>query len=151
LNHYQTLPEQPIGLTGTPEQLGRWLDHPPPDHGRSFDEVLADFRRYVEPYAFRINHPRFLAFVPGTPSFPSILGDWLTAAANFFCGVWLEASGPAQVETTVLGWFRDWLDLPATTCGVLTTGGSEANLLALVVARDRLRFEDRSRAVLYVS
>jgi glutamate/tyrosine decarboxylase-like PLP-dependent enzyme len=79
-----------------------------------------------------------------------MLGDWLTAAANFFCGVWLEASGPAQVETTVLGWFRDWLGLPPATMGVLTTGGSEANLLALVVARDRLRFEDRSKAVLYV-
>lgn len=113
--------------------------------------MLADFRRYVEPYAFRVNHPRFLAFVPGTPCLPSMLGDWLTAAANFFCGVWLEASGPAQVETTILGWFRDWLGMPRSTRGVLTTGGSEANLLALVVARERLPFDDRSRAVLYVA
>lgn len=80
-----------------------------------------------------------------------MLGDWLTAAANFFCGVWLEASGPAQLESTVLGWFRDWLGMPATTGGILTTGGSEANLLALVVARERLPFADRARAALYVS
>ena len=72
---------------------------------------------HVEPFAFRTNHPRFLAFVPGAPCFPAILGDWLTAAANFFAGVWLEAAGPAQVESTVLDWFRQWLGMPDTTRG----------------------------------
>jgi aromatic-L-amino-acid/L-tryptophan decarboxylase len=151
IRHYETLPEQSIGLTESPVQLSAWLDRPAPDAGRPFDDVLAEFQRSVEPFAFRVNHPRFLAFVPGTPCFPSVLGDWLTAAANFFCGVWLEASGPAQVETTVLGWFRDWLGMPDSTRGVLTTGGSEANLLALVVARERLSFEERARAALYVA
>ena len=80
-----------------------------------------------------------------------MLGDWLTAAANFFAGVWLEAAGPAQVETTVLDWFRQWLGMPDTTRGVLTSGGSEANLTALVVARERVPFADRGRMVLYVA
>jgi glutamate/tyrosine decarboxylase-like PLP-dependent enzyme len=112
---------------------------------------MADFRRCVEPFAFRPNHPRFLAFVPGAPCVPSVLGDWLTSAANFFAGVWMEGSGPAQVESTVLDWFRRWLGLPATTRGILTGGGSEANLTALVVARERVPFADRGRMVLYVS
>jgi aromatic-L-amino-acid/L-tryptophan decarboxylase len=148
--HHETLRDQPIGLTETAERLGGWLNHPPPDAGRPFADILADFRRYVEPFAFRVNHPRFAAFIPGAPCFPSVLGDWLTAAANFFAGVWLEASGPAQVESTVLDWFRTWLGLPDTTRGVLTGGGSEANLIALVVARERVPFADRSRIVLYV-
>jgi glutamate/tyrosine decarboxylase-like PLP-dependent enzyme len=151
IRHHETLADQPIGLTATPRQLGEWLHHPPPDDGRPFAELLDEFRKHIEPHAFRVNHPRFLAFVPGAPSVPSVLGDWLTAAANFFAGVWLEASGPAQVETTVLDWFRQWLGMPDTTRGVLTTGGSEANLLALVVARERLAFADRARAVLYVA
>jgi glutamate/tyrosine decarboxylase-like PLP-dependent enzyme len=151
IRHHETLADQPIGLTATPRQLGDWLHRPPPEAGRSFPSLLDDFRQFVEPYAFRVNHPRFLAFVPGAPSVPSMLGDWLTAAANFFAGVWLEASGPAQVETTVLDWFRQWLGMPETARGVLTTGGSEANLLALVVAREPLSFADRARAVLYVA
>jgi glutamate/tyrosine decarboxylase-like PLP-dependent enzyme len=138
-------------LTATPADLRPWLDQPPPDAGRSFADILADFRDHVAPYAFRTNHPRFLAFVPGAPCLPSLLGDWLTAAANFFCGVWLEAAGPAQLESTVLDWFRRWLGMPETTRGVLTTGGSEANLTALVVARERLPFAVRGRAVLYVA
>lgn len=113
--------------------------------------MLANFRAHIEPYYFRTNHPRFLAFVPGAPCFPAVLGDWLTAAANVFAGVWLEAAGPAQVERTVLDWFRSWLGLPESTRGVLTGGGSEANLTALVVARERVPFADRPRAVLYVA
>ena len=150
-HHYQTLPNQSIGLTETAGRLAGWLNLAPPEAARPFADILSTFRRFVEPYAFRVNHPRFAAFIPGAPCFPSVLGDWLTAAANFFAGVWLEAAGPAQVESTVLDWFRSWLGLPDTTRGVLTGGGSEANLTALVVARERVPFADRSRMVLYVA
>src|SRR5262249_44853093 len=78
-------------------------------------------------------------------------GDFLCAGTNFFGGVWLEASGPSQVELVVLDWFRDFLGLPRETSGVLTSGGSEATLTALVVARERLADADRPRAVLYVA
>lgn len=151
LHHHATLPEQPIGHTASPEAMRERLAGPPPAAGRPFVDVLADFREHVEPFAFRVNHPRFLAFVPGSPSVPSMLGDWLAAAANFFAGVWLEGAGPAQVETTVLDWFGDWLGMPETTQGVLTGGGSEANLTALVVARDPIPLADRGRIVLYVA
>ena len=122
---YKTLSDQPIGLTATPEELTPYLDLPPPETGEPFSAIFQDFRRHVLRNAFRVNHPRFLAFVPGPPCFPSILGDWLADAANLFAGVWLEASGPAQVESTVLDWFRQWLGMPETTRGILTSGGSK--------------------------
>lgn len=127
------------------------LSEPPPEHGAPFEQVLNRFDEQIARYAFRVNHPRFLAFIPGAPTFPAILGDWLATAANFFCGVWLEAAGPTQVELTVLDWFKSWLSFPSHSQGILTSGGSEANLTALVVARERLPFADRSRAILYVS
>jgi glutamate/tyrosine decarboxylase-like PLP-dependent enzyme len=151
LEHHGTLPSQPIGLTATPARMQSLLHEPPTESGRPFEEILARFAEQVAPFAFRVNHPRFLAFVPGTPALPSIIGDWLAAAANFFCGVWFEASGPSQIELTVLDWFRSWLGCPPTARGLLTSGGSEANLIALVVARERIPFADRDRIVLYVS
>src|SRR3954451_17858273 len=104
------------------------LREPPPEVGQPFEQVFAEFQAKIATYTIPPNHPRFLAFVPGAPSFLSVLGDLLCAGTNFFAGVWLEASGPAMVELVVLDWFRDWLGLPATTAGVLTGGGSEANL-----------------------
>src|SRR5438105_9468382 len=112
LTHIATLPEQPIGATATRAQMEALLREPPPETGQPFEAVLRHFETKVTPHAFRTNHPRFLAFVPGAPCFPAVLGDWLCAAANFFCGVWLEAAGPAQVELLVLDWFKEFLGCP---------------------------------------
>jgi glutamate/tyrosine decarboxylase-like PLP-dependent enzyme len=149
VQHFATLPDQPLGRTASRAQMEALLREPPPEQGSAFEQVLAEFEAKVAPYAIRVNHPRFLAFVPGAPNYMSVLGDWLCAAVNFFTGVWLEAAGPTQVELVVLDWFKEFLNYPAEARGILTSGGSEANLTALVVARERLSFEERSRAVLY--
>ena len=151
LHHLSTLPDQPIGQYASRATLEAMLREPPPEQGQSLDAVLARFDAQIAPNACHVSHPRFLAFVPGAPTLASVLGDWLCAGHNFFAGVWLESSACAQVELVVLDWFRDMLGMPASTGGILTSGGSEANLTALVVARDRLPFADRSRFVLYAS
>ena len=151
LEHFRTLAEQSIGATASRSEMEALLREPPPEAGQDFAAVLAEFSAKVAPHAFRVNHPRFLAFVPSAPSFLSVLGDMLCAGTNFFAGVWLEAAGPAQVEIVVLDWLKSFLGYPATAQGVLTSGGSEANLTALVVARAGLDFADRGRAVLYVT
>ncbi len=151
LDHFTTLPARSVGATAAPAFLRSQLHMPPPEQGLGFAASWDAFTTKVVPYAYSSNHPKFLAFVPGAPTFPSIMGDWLTAATNYFAGVWLEAAAPSQIETTVLDWFRTWLGLPPTTKGVLTGGGSEANLTALVVARQQQPFQQRERLVLYMA
>jgi aromatic-L-amino-acid decarboxylase len=151
LYHFATLPDQPVGLSATRAEMEALLREPAPESGRDFAAVLAEFQEKVAPHAFRINHPRFLGFVPSGLTFLSVLGEWLCAGTNFFAGVWLEASGPSEVELVVLDWLAAVLGCPPGTAGILTGGGSEANLTALVVARDRLEYADRERAVLYLT
>jgi len=151
VQHFQTLPEQSIGRMASRADMESLLREMPPELGQDFYAVLTEFQERVVPFAFRVNHPRFLAFVPGAPTFPAIVGDLLCAGTNFFAGVWLEAAGPAQVELVVLDWFKQFLGYPPTAAGLLTGGGSEANLLALVTARERLTWAERERSVLYVS
>jgi glutamate/tyrosine decarboxylase-like PLP-dependent enzyme len=151
LHHLTTLSDQPVGHTASRPQMEGLLRQPPPEEGSDLAQVLAEFDAKVAPYAMRVNHPRFLAFIPGAPTVPSLLGDWLCAGANFFAGVWLEAAGPTEVELIVLDWFKQFLGYPATAHGILTSGGSEATLTALVVARERLSFDERARAVLYMT
>ena len=151
LQHHATLPEQVIGQTASRADLEALLGEPPPERGQEFAVVLRQFAECIAPFACRVNHPRFLAFIPSAPTFLSAIGDLLCGGTNFFGGVWLEAAGPSQVELVVLDWFRSFLGLPPQTSGVLTSGGSEANLTALVVAREPLTEEQRRRAVLYVS
>src|SRR5262249_49479629 len=128
LGHWTTLPEQPIGKTSSRLELERLLRQPPPEQSHEFRQVPAEVPDKVASYAFRTKHPRFLAFVPSAPNYVSVLGDLLCAGTNFFAGVWLEAAGPTQVELVVLDWFKEFLDYPKEARGLLTSGGSEANL-----------------------
>jgi aromatic-L-amino-acid decarboxylase len=147
--HHETLPTQRLCRTASRPEMEARLREPPPEQGQDFARVFAEFQDKIAPFAMRVNHPRFAAFIPGAPNLVSVLGDWLGAGLNFFCGVWLEAAGPTQVEILVLDWFKKFLGYPPEARGILTSGGSEANLTALVTAREQVPFADRSRLVLY--
>jgi len=97
-------------------------------------------------------HPRFFAFVPGPSNLVGAYADFLRAGYNIFAGSWLEGSGPAMVELVTLDWIRKLAGFPETAGGIFLSGGSLANLSALVTARDaHLRPEEFSRAVVYGS
>ena len=135
IEDFLTLADQPVGRDATRSEMEALLREALPEKSTDFSSVLEEFRERVKPFAFRTNHPRFLAFVPAAPTFYSILGELLCAGHNFFSGVWVEAAGPSQVEIQVLDWFKEIVGYPSEAQGVLTSGGSEANLTALVVAR----------------
>src|SRR5947209_1245518 len=123
LQYFQDPQGEAAGKTGSRAELEALLAAPPPEEGAGFGQAFADFRERVAPYAFRLAHPRFLAYIPAAPTFASILGDLLCSGTNFFCGTWLAGSGPAEVELIVLDWFRHLLGLPESARGILTSGG----------------------------
>ena len=118
---------------------------PPPTEGADFDSLMKFLETRVFPHHTPEPHPGFLAYVQSCSTFPAVLGDWLAAGYNFFGGAWAVASGPAMLEVTVLEWFRQWVGMPEGTSGILTSGGSTANLMALVAARHAVVGEDASR------
>jgi glutamate/tyrosine decarboxylase-like PLP-dependent enzyme len=81
------------------------------------------------------DHPRYFARVPGPSSYAGVLGDWLATGFNAIATSWGGSSGPSTVELVAVDWLRQLLGLPDGTEGVLTSGGSLANLTALAAAR----------------
>ena len=126
----------PAWLGGNRKELEPLLSEDAPEEPRDVETVLRRALDDILPRAGRIDHPRFFAFIPSSPTWPSILGEYLATGFNIFQGTWLESAGPSQLELVVLDWFRSWLGLPASGGGVLTSGGSAANLIALVTARE---------------
>jgi aromatic-L-amino-acid/L-tryptophan decarboxylase len=126
------------------------LGGPPPEQPAAYDAVLARVIEDVLPYAARTDHPGYFAFIPNFTTWPAALAELTAAAANPYCGAWLESAGPAQLELEVIDWFRSWLGLPAGAAGVLVSGGSAANLTALLVAREAAG-GPAGDAVLYLS
>ena len=144
-DHLSTLRNQHV-LTGLGRrEIDALLLQAPPRTGIEFEQLVTTLERSVLAYHAREPHPGFMAYVPSCPTFPAVLGDWLAAGFNFFAGVWPVASGPNGVELAVLEWFRGWIEMPRGTGGLLTSGGSGANLTALVAARHAAVGDDGSR------
>jgi glutamate/tyrosine decarboxylase-like PLP-dependent enzyme len=143
--HLGSLREQPVLRGGLPAEARRRLAAPPPEEGAPFEALLDVLRADVFPYAAREPHPGFMGYVPGCPTFPAVLGDWLATGFNFFAGVWPVAEGPNALELAVLEWFRAWIGMPEGAGGLLTNGGSGATLTAIVAARHAVVGDDASR------
>jgi glutamate/tyrosine decarboxylase-like PLP-dependent enzyme len=144
-----------VALDGAPpwrmedrQTLEGKLREPPPEEGSDPESVLERARRDILEFAARVDHPRFFAFIPGGPTWPSVMADLLSAGFNVFQGTWLGSSGPSQVELVVLDWIKEWMGLGPEWGGLLTSGGSTANLIALVAAREAAGGLDRR--VLYL-
>ena len=152
--HLATLREQPAYVTLGTAEAERLLDRRAPTQGTDFETLLATLRNRVFPHSAREPHPGFMAYVPSCPTFPAVLGDWLATGFNFYAGVWPVAAGPNELELIVLDWFRHWLDMPVGSNGLLTTGGSAANLTAMIAARHHVTQGDASliaRLTVYAS
>jgi aromatic-L-amino-acid decarboxylase len=149
VERWAALREGPAWVGATREEMEARFREEAPEAGSPPLEVMQRAANEVLHYAGRIDHPRFFAFVPSSPTWPTVMAELLATGFNVFQGTWLESAGPSQIELVVLDWFRDWLGFPETASGVFTSGGSVANLDALVAARASRG--DPDGAVLYQS
>ena len=78
-----------------------------------------------------------LAYVPAAPSIAATMFDLVVSASSIFAGNWESGAGAVAAENQALRWLADLAGLPETAGGVFVSGGSAANLSALVTARAR--------------
>jgi len=96
---------------------------------------------------------RFFGFIPGGGLFHSALGDFLAAVSNRYAGVFFGGRGAVRIENQLVRWMADLAGYPETASGYLASGGSLANLTALVTARDAHGIEggEIERSVIYTT
>ena len=131
------------------DALADRLNEDPPEAGRPAREVIDRAARDVLSNTLRLDHPRSFGFVPTCPTWPGVLADFIASGFNVNAATWLVASGPSQLESVVVGWFRQWFGLPDGAGGLMTSGGSAAALHGLVAAREAAG--NPERAVAYMS
>jgi aromatic-L-amino-acid/L-tryptophan decarboxylase len=117
------------------------------------DEVLDLLDRGVNSNGVNVGSGGHLAYIPGSNLHASALADYLAAVTNRYSGLYFASPGAVRMERVLLRWMADILGYPATSAGDLTSGGSVANLVGIVTARDahRLEAKDFGRAVVYLS
>jgi len=100
------------------------------------DQILGVYTSVVAPAVISADSPRFLGFIPAAPTKASLLFDMLVSCASIQGISWLEAAGAIHAENLVLRLIADRAGLPPAAGGCFVSGGSAANLSALVVARE---------------
>lgn len=132
--HLESLPQQPaFDLDGATE-LARSLVESMPERGAPPEELL-DLVFHAALKSFNTAGPGYLAYIPGGGIFHAAVADLIADAVNRYVGVWLAAPGLSQLEANVVRWFCEIVGYPDAARGVLTSGGSLANLSAIVTAR----------------
>lgn len=128
-------------------------ESPLTEEGLDIGEALGLLRDNVDASGISTTSGKFMGYIPGGGLFPAALGDYLAAIANRYAGHFFASPGAVRVENMLLKWMASSVGFPASSLGNLTSGGSTANLLAIVTARDAYAVEGPKveRSVVYLT
>lgn len=151
-NFLSTLAGQPAFVDD--ESMGRGVHELPfDDNPKAFDELLKVLKSEVDKPGLNPASGKHVGYIPGGGIYPSAIADYLAAVTNRYAGVFFSSPGAVRIENMCIRWMNDLVGYPDGAAGNLTSGGSIANLTALVVARDQsqLKARDFEHAVVYTT
>src|SRR5579862_8279229 len=133
----------PVLSQAKPGQIRASLPQNPPVQGEAFDKILGDIEKLILPGVTHWQSPNFFAYFPSNSSEPGILGDLLSSGLGVQGMLWATSPACTELETHVLDWLVQMLDLPqkflstSSGGGVIQDTASSASLCALLAARER--------------
>lgn len=137
-----TLESRPVLSQVRPGEIRAVLPAAPPPAGEGFAAILADVERILMPGITHWQSPNFFAYFPANSTGPSILGELLSAGLGVQGMLWTTSPACTELETHVLDWLVEMLDLPrdylasSNGGGVIQDTASSAALCALLAARE---------------
>ena len=135
----------------TEDQGAGLYDSPISEEPISIEQTLTLFEDHVEKPGLNPASGGHLAYIPGGGIYHSSLGDYIAAITNRYAGVFYPSPGAVRMTNMLIRWMADLVGYPNSAAGNLCSGGSIANLTAIVTARDAkgLKGEDYHKCVIY--
>ena len=135
--YHETIGERPVRAQTEPGDILNALPATPPETPEPMEEIFADFENIVMPGITHWQHPRFFAYFPSNATPPTVLADFLTAALSPQCMLWQTSPAATELETRMMDWLRQALDLPEQFAGVIQDSASSATLAAVLTMREK--------------
>lgn len=137
-----------IGYPQKEKELQKIVGETITEEGIGGEKALSYFKDVLLDAAVPVDHPRHLAFVPAAPTRAAVLFDLIVSACSIHGAYWLTGAGGIYCENQAMQWLVDLTGLPESAFGVFTSGGTAANLSAMVAARETWRAKhDENRAL----
>jgi aromatic-L-amino-acid decarboxylase len=143
-DYYERVESFPVLSSVAPGEVRNSLPPHPPEYGEPFQNVLHDLDDKLMPGITHWQHPSFFAYFPANSSGPAILGDLLASGLGVQGMLWATSPAATELETLVLDWLAELLDLPkrfrsdGPGGGVIQHTASDAALVALLAALHRV-------------
>ncbi|MCP3964793.1 MAG: aspartate aminotransferase family protein [Lentisphaerae bacterium] len=163
-DYYESIEDYPVLSQVAPGEIRNSLPAHPPVKGESFDDMLKDVSDIITKGITHWQSPNFYAYFPANVSGPSILGELLSAGFGVQGMLWSTSPACTELETHVMDWLAEALQLPekfysrSTGGGVIEDSASSAALCALLAARERVTnnrsadfHEKMSKCTIYIS
>lgn len=152
VQHFDTQNDKNPFSTATRAEMDNLFLEEAPEEGMDAYKVLDFVSEKVLSEINIASHPKFYSFVPGPSNFISAMADNLATGFNVFSGGWTASAAAAELEIVTINWLLKLFKFPVKKGGgIFTSGGSMANLTALVTARRQKCGDDFSKAVIYMS
>lgn len=132
ITHVQTLRERTV-WHHTPDETRDRFARSLPVAPRDLSDVLDDVRAHVVPFASGNLHPRFMGWAQGAGTPTGMIADMIAAGLNMNCGG-RDHIG-IEVERQIVRWMGEAFGYPDGASGLLLTGSSMANFLAVTIAK----------------
>ncbi len=153
-DYYEQVEQYPVLSQVKPGEIKKQLPEMPPLSGEPFDKMLADVDRIIMPGITHWQSPNFFAYFPANTSFPAILGDLLSSGLGVQGMLWATSPAATELETRVMDWLAEMLELPqafrstSTGGGVIQDTASSSALAAVLAAREKVtRFSGNEKGV----
>lgn len=125
----------------TPTIAGVDLDSPLHDAAAALDELEEVYLRD----AVYFHHPRYLAHLNCPVVIPALVGEAVLSAVNSSLDTWDQSAGGTLIERRLIDWTAERIGLGEAADGIFTSGGSQSNLQAMLLARDEACRRELSR------
>ncbi|MDQ3784623.1 MAG: aminotransferase class V-fold PLP-dependent enzyme [Actinomycetota bacterium] len=129
------LDDRPILAADASEAAGHFGDAPLPQRGEGARQSIELLLQDGFGAASSSSGPRFFHFVTGGTTPAALAADWLASTLDQNALGWVASPLAARLESVSLSWLKQLFDLPPSWGGVLTTGATMANFVALASAR----------------
>ncbi len=138
-DYHATVGDLPVLSQVEPGEVRSRLAATPPAAPESFDALLRDLDGPILEGLTHWQSPNFYAFFPANTTFPSILGDLVSSGLGVNGFSWATSPAVTELETLMLDWMVNLLDLPDhfRGNGVIQDSASSATLCAILAARQR--------------
>jgi L-2,4-diaminobutyrate decarboxylase len=102
----------------------------------SVDDALAEVEALYLDHAIYFHHPKYVAHLNCPVAYPAVVAEQMLSAVNSSMDTWDQSAGGTLIEQKLVDWTCQRIGLGENADGIFTSGGTQSNLMAMLMARD---------------